>query len=238
MARHAADLVLAMQVLAGEDEWDFTAPPVPLCKPDRSKLRVAFFTDNGFANCTLDVRDSVRRCASFLSENGFEVEEHRPPGVDQAFELELALLGADGADGIDSYLDTAGSTQIHPYLSAFLDHMRPFRTTAAGLAARWAQWDEYRTNLRCFFGEYDAILCPIYTQTALKHGESLPEENFRGFSYTMAWNIAGAPAATVRCGSSAGLPLNVQVVTKPWHDLLAVEICRELEGHFGGWQAP
>jgi amidase len=237
MARHAGDLVVAMQVLAGEDELDFTGPPVPLFKPDLSKLRVAFFTDNGFATCTPDVQDSVRRCASFLSETGIEVEERRPPRVDQAFELELALLGADGADGIGSYLDAAGSTQIHPYLDAFLNHLRPFRTNAAGLAARWAQWDEYRTNLRCFFGVYNAILCPVYTQTALKHGESLQEENFRGFSYTMAWNLAGAPAATVRCGSSSGLPINVQVVTKPWHDLLAVELCCRIESRFGGWQA-
>jgi hypothetical protein len=27
------------------------------------------------------------------------------------------------------------------------------------------------------------------------------------------------------------------VVTKPWRDLLAIEICRAIENHFGGWQA-
>lgn len=238
MARHAVDLLVSMQILTGEDDWDFTAPPVPLFKPELAKRRVAFFTDNGFATCTPEVREAVRRCADFLSENNVEVEECRPPGVDQAFELELALLGADGVDGIDNYLKAAGSTEIHPYLAAFLGHMRPFRSSAAGLAARWAQWDEYRANLHRFFRVYDAILCPVYTQPALQHGESLDEKNFQGFSYTMAWNLAGAPAATVRCGSSAGLPLNVQVVTKPWHDLLAVEICRRIESRFGGWQAP
>jgi amidase len=238
MARNAEDLLLAMQVLAGEDESDFTALPIHLLKPDLSKRRVAFFTDNGFASCTPDVRESVWRCASFLSENGFEVEERRPPGVDQAFELELALLGADGTDGIGSYLEAAGSTEVHPYLTAFLDHMRPFRTTVAGLVKRWTQWDEYRANLHSFFGVYDAILCPIYTQAALKHGGSLEEQNFQGFSYTMAWNVAGAPAATVCCGSSMGLPLNVQVVAKPWDDLLAVEISRKVEIGLGGWQAP
>jgi amidase len=238
MARHAVDLELAMQILAGEDEWDFTAPPVPLLESNRRKPRIAFFTDNGFATCTPEVQGCVKLCAKFLSENGFEVEERRPPGIDQAFELELALLGADGADSIDSYLSAAGSTQIHPYLNAFLEQMRPFRTDVAGLAARWAQWDEYRANLCSFFGVYAAILSPVYTQPALMHGASVDQENFRGFSYTMAWNVAGAPAATVCCGSSTGLPLNVQVVTKPWHDLLAVQIIRKLESGLGGWQAP
>jgi amidase len=114
--------------------------------------------------------------------------------------------------------------------------MRPYRASGYELAKRWAQWDEYRSNLARFFAEYDAILCPVYTQLALKHRDSLDDENFRGFSYTMAWNLAGAPAATVRCGEFDGLPVNVQVVTKPWRDLLALQICRLIEAEFGGWR--
>jgi amidase len=114
--------------------------------------------------------------------------------------------------------------------------MRPHRATVAQFAKRWQQWDEYRANLRVFFTRYDAVLCPVYTQTALRHGESLIEENFRGFSYTMAWNVAGAPAATVRCATHEGLPVNVQVVAKPWRDLLALQLCRTIEDQFGGWK--
>jgi len=212
---------------------------VPLFEAaDMKTIRVAFFTDNGFAECQPAIRDAVRHCAGFLADSGLAVEERRPPGVEHAYELELALLGADGADGIDRYLKDAGSTEIHPLLTGFLDHMRPFRATASEFATRWAQWDDYRLNLRRFFNAYDVVLCPVYTQPALKHRESLIEANFRGFSYTMAWNLAGAPAATVRCAAYNGLPVNVQVVAKPWRDLLALEICRMIESQFGGWQAP
>lgn len=239
MARYTEDLALAMQLLAGEDTCDFTSPPVPLLEPgDAKNTRIAFFTDNGFAPCAAEVQNAVRASAEFLSREGMHVEEHRPPGVEQVYELELALLGADGADGIDNYLKEAGSTKVHPFLTAFVDHMRPYRATGTEFAARWALWDEYRANLRRFFLEYDAILCPVYTQPALKHRESIDEANFRGFSYTMAWNVAGAPSATVRCAGHNGLPINVQVVTKPWRDLLAIEICRIIESQFGGWQAP
>ena len=238
MARCTEDLVLAMNLLATEDREDFTSLPMPLFSPAHHPLRIAFFTENGFARCTPEVQQAVRNCADFFSNAGAAVEEVRPPGMEQAYELELALLGADGADGIDQYLREAGSTEVHPLLTGFVDHMRPYRATAAGLSARWAQWDCYRADLKRFFTAYDAVLSPVYTQPALEHGASLEESNFQGFSYTMAWNVAGFPAATVRCASHNGLPINVQVVTKPWQDLLALEICQQIEDHFGGWQRP
>ena len=239
MARHTEDLMLALHLLAAEDGQDFTSPPVPLlASPDPSTLRIAFFTHNGFASCTPDIRDAVMRCADFLARTGMRVEECRPPSIHKAFDLELGLLGADGVDGIDAYLRDAGSTQLHPLLTAWLDRMRPLRATASELASRWAQWDHYRAEMAGFFNQYDAILCPVYTQPALKHGESVKPGNFEGFSYTMAWNVAGAPAATVRCSEAGGLPINVQVVAKPWRDLTALVLCQMIETEFGGWREP
>ena len=239
MARYTEDLLLAMHLLAGEDDADFTSPPVTLFEPpDLKAMRIAFFTDNGFAECDAAVKTAVEKCARFLANEGLAVTECRPPGVADAYELELALLGADGVDGIDEYLKTVGSHQTHRLLNGFLDRMRPHRAAVAQFAKRWAQWDEYRANLRTFFQRYDAIVCPVYTQPALPHGGSLMEENFRGFSYTMAWNVAGAPAATVRCAAHEGLPINVQVVTKPWRDLLALQLCHKIEDQFGGWKKP
>lgn len=239
MARHVEDLVLAMELLAYADGDDFTSPPVALRgAPEVPKLRAAYFTSNGFATCTQPVRDAVTSSAEFLSKVGMRVDEERPPGVQDAYELELALLGADGAEGIDEYLRHAGSDQVHPFLSAFVDHMRPHRASASGLARRWAQWDEYRKNMQKFFERYDIILCPVYTRSALEHGGSLQPSNFEGFSYTMAWNLAGAPAATVRCAEDGRLPVNVQVVAPPWRDLTALAVCQALEQEFGGWRAP
>jgi Asp-tRNA(Asn)/Glu-tRNA(Gln) amidotransferase A subunit family amidase len=82
------------------------------------------------------------------------------------------------------------------------------------------------------------VLSPVYTQPALKHGDSVKPGNFEGFSYTMAWNVAAAPAAVVRCAEADGLPINVQVITGPWRDMLALEICGELEKQFSGWKPP
>jgi amidase len=240
MARHVEDLKLAMELLSGEDGLDFTAPPVPLDRPlDLRHLRLAFFTTNGFIDCTSATEQAVRTAASHLADCGMIVEETTPPGVADAYELELALLGADGSEGIDAYLQTVGSHERHPLLeSGFLSRMRLYRATMSQFASRWAQWDQYRADLARFFQRYDAILSPVYTQPALKHGESVKPGNFEGFSYTMAWNVGAAPAAVVRCAEEGGLPINVQVITKPWRDMLALDISAELENRFGGWKPP
>jgi amidase len=239
MARRTEDLILAMELLASEDGEDFTSPPVPLFETrELRELKIAFYTYNGFARCNQEIDRAVRQCAHFLAQRGARVEERVPPGVEHAYELELALLGADGAQGVDRYLESVGSRRVHPLLRGFLNHMRPHEMDTSRFAKRWTQWDEYRAEMRGFFEKYDAIVCPVYTQPALPHGGSLDEKNFEGFSYTMAWNVAGAPAATVRCGEHNHLPVNVQVVAKPWRDKTAMAICQAIETHFGGWQPP
>jgi amidase len=89
-----------------------------------------------------------------------------------------------------------------------------------------------------FLGKYDAVVCPVYPQAALPHGTSTEQENFRGFSHTMAYNLAGLPGAVVRCGETpAGLPLAVQVVARCWREDIALAVAGRLEEAFGGWQA-
>ncbi len=240
MARQVEDLQLAMEVLAGEDGFDFTCPPAALQGDSTVRgLRVATFTDNGFARCSPGVIAVVQRAAAVLSEAGMQVEEETPPGVAEAYELEMALLGADGGDGIDEYLRAIGSEQQHPLLHAgFVDRMRTFRCPTTGLAALWGRWDQYRREMANFFRRFDAVLCPVYSEPALRHGESAMPGKFEGFSYSMAWNVAGNPAAVVRCGELDGLPVNVQVVTPRWREKRALAICREMEKRLGGFRAP
>ncbi|MBV9266612.1 MAG: amidase [Acidobacteriaceae bacterium] len=237
MARRAEDLALALSVMAGADGRDWTAPPVLLDESrEMHALRVAFFTYNGVVRCSAEVEAVVRSTARVLEYAGMRVEEAVPPCINQAYELELAIIGADGVEGIDAYLNEIGSASVHPLLKNFTDRMRPFRATAGELASRWARWDEFRAAILRFFDSYDVVLCPVYTQPALLHGESMKDDNFAGFGYTMAWNVAGFPAATVRAGNAGRLPLNVQVAARPWHDRTAIEVCRVIERELGGWQ--
>ena len=165
------------------------------------------------------------------------MEEARPACLEAAYDLEMKLIGPDGGDGLRAYLCQLGSSEVHPLLTGWLDKLAPFRTDLAGLAAYWAELDAYRAEMLRFLREYDAILCPAYIHAALPHGESIRDDNFRGFSHTMAFNVAGWPAAVVRCGeSSAGLPIAVQVAAAPWREDIALRVALWLEEAFGGWK--
>lgn len=233
MARYVEDLQLALGLLSREQ---FT----PTDSPASQSCRIAFYTDNGFAPCTGEVKQAVRQCVEFLARYGMTVEELRPPGIEQAYDLEMGILGADGGDGIAAYLEASGTPTPHPLLAAWLDRLRPLRARSQDeYTKRFTDWDHYRDCIQQFFRNYDAILCPVYTQPALPHGESVKLGNFEGFSYTMAWNVSGNPAAVVRCAASEkGLPLGVQIAAAHGNDALTLTICRLLEEEFGGWQPP
>jgi len=226
-SRRVEDLIQVMPLLAGPDGIDFTSPGVPLADPrnvNLANLRAAFFTEGADADVSALVRAAAARlpCA---------VEEARPACLDQAYDLEMKLIGPDGGDSMRAYLAEIGSTRVHPLLTGWIDKLEPYRTDVAGLQRYWQEWDQYRAEMTAFSRAYDVVLCPAYAHTALRHGESIGEENFRGFCHTMAFNVAGWPAAVVRCGtSSEGLPIAVQIAAGPWREDVVLAVAEFLEG--------
>jgi amidase len=241
MARRVEDLATVMPLLAAPDEYDSTAIGMPAPDPATVSLRglrAAFYTDNGFAAAQPEVATVVRAAAQSLAAETACMEEARPACLAAAYDLEMKLIGPDGGDSMRHALAELGSTRAHPLLTAWLDKLEPYRTDVAGLAGYWAEWDAYRAGMFAFLRRYDVIVAPAYTQPALPHGASVRDENFRGFSHTMAYNVAGWPAAVVRCGESAGgLPIAVQVVAGPWREDRVLAVASALEQAFGGWKA-
>lgn len=242
MARHVEDLILMMALLAGVDANDPTVADVPFLPLDESKLaglRIAVHTDNGYGAATEEVAAVVRSAGSALAADVASVEEARPSCLSESYELEMKLIGADGGDSLRAYLAALGSPRAHSLLTGWLDKLEAYRTSLAGFQGYWAEWDQYRLDMAAFLRRYDAIICPVYPQPALLHGSSTQDANFRGFSYTMAYNLAGLPAAVVQCGeSSLGLPIAVQIVAAPWREDVALSIATRLEQALGGWKAP
>ena len=241
MARRVEDLVEAMRLLTGPDGIDPTVPDVPFREPDHvklSQLRVAFYTDDGFAPADVEVEAVVRAAARAVAPATQSLAEARPACLPAAYDLEMKFIGPDGGDSLRSYLRDIGSTQVHPLLTGWLDKLEPYRTDLAGLARYWAELDSYRAEMLRFLRDFDAILCPAYIHPALPHGESIRDENFHGFSHTMAYNVAGWPGVVVRCGQSlTGLPIAVQVVAAPWREDIALRVALYLEEALGGWKA-
>ena len=223
MARYVEDLHLMMECIG-----------VPLDRPALGRLRVAFYASPADA----EVAQAVYNAARALEAEVLSVTEDRPRCFEMAYDLEMKLIGPDGGDALVDYLAELGSNTIHPLLTAWLDRLEAYRTDLRGFGQYWAEWDQYRATMRGFLGNYDAILCPAYIHPALPHGASVEEENFRGFIHTMAYNVAGWPAAVVRVGQAAELPIAVQVAAGPGREDIALAVAAFLEEAFGGWTAP
>jgi amidase len=232
MARRVEDLCALMRILLGPDGEDHTVIPMPYPGVPVDNLRIAYFVDNGFAPPDAETRAVVERAAKALG-----AVEMRPPGVELSYELEMQLLGADGGDGLREFLRSIGSGRTHPLLDAWLAKLEQYRTDVKGLASYFAAIDHFRAQMHAYLNIVDVILSPISTSAALPHGASIEDANFRGFSYTMIYNVTGWPAAVVRCGAtSTGLPIGVQVAAAPWREDLVLGVALRLEEIFGGWQ--
>jgi amidase len=232
MARHVEDLQALLPILLGADGEDHTLIPMPYPGIPLENLRVAYFTDNEFAEPDLETHVVVSGAGRALGG-----VESRPPGVERSYELEMMFLGADGGDGVREFLRSIGSDRTDPLLDGWLEKLEKYRTDLKGFASYWALIDQFRASMHAYLTLNDVILSPVSSSPALLHGTSIEEQNFKGFSYTMTHNLTGWPAAVVRCGtSSSGLPIGVQIAAAPWREDIVLAVARRLEEIFGGWQ--
>jgi amidase len=239
MARRVEDLALVLPLIAGPDGRDPAIVPAPLAAPgsvDVARLRVAVHHGNGIVEPTRETRDAVRRAADAIADAGAKVEEACPAALARTLDVFIAVMGADGGAQLEALLAEAGTRQVSPQVEGLLGTLRaappdPRRVWNAAHA-----WDVFRAEMLAFLERFDAIVCPTNAKPALPHGASPPE--LPAFTYTMAHNLTGWPAAVVRAGTSPeGLPIGVQLVAAPWREDVALTLAATVETRTGGWQA-
>ncbi len=240
LARFVEDLKVTLKIISGVDWRDAAVVPMPLPDPERiavQKLRVAFFTDNGIEAPSPEIAEAVRKAAHALQGAGAQVEEDRPPRIEQTYEIYLGLFCADGGTGLRNLLEAAGTTQFHPLMQQVLEIQRSRAMTLREYGALEERWDAYRRSMLSFMETYDVILSPVCSFAGMVHGSTY--SRLPAFSYTMAYNLTGWPAAVVPLGTTPeGLPLGVQIAARPWREDMALAAAQHLETTLGGWQKP
>src|SRR5690606_24550326 len=94
MARHAADLRAAFEIMAGEDPVDPWSLPASAPRAARPR-RVAVIVDPAGLGVDVQVADGVRRAAAALADAGYDVVEEEPPAVAEAAAMWLSLVGTE-----------------------------------------------------------------------------------------------------------------------------------------------
>ncbi len=208
MARNAADLALALDVLAGPDGDEAKGYRVELPPPRHSRLadyRVLILGEHPLATVENDISTALEGLAARLEASGAQVSRQSDllPDLAAAHGIYLTLLltamsrgGPPSANVIDA----------HAWLNA-LDAQLSIRRA-------WAR----------VFQTFDVVLAPVLGVVAFEHmaGE-WPERHFTingrqtAFGDQLVWpgmaTLANLPATSVSIGADArGLPIGAQVI--------------------------
>jgi Asp-tRNA(Asn)/Glu-tRNA(Gln) amidotransferase A subunit family amidase len=248
MARTIADLQVLFEVLAGADDGDPSAAPVPLRKVTRDDLkhiRIAYFEDDGRTPVTPETRAAVRTAAEALERAGLQVVPFRPDGLEQARDLWWKLFGIAGAMVLKP-LTKGHEADLSPLLKEFLGWAAAEPPhTGHTLLYTWLQRDELRAQILAQMQVFPILLCPVAAIPAFRHGErtwvidGTTVKYLDAWSYTEWFNLLGNPAAVVPVGESPeGLPIGVQIVGRPWDEELVLAVAAELERECGGYRKP
>jgi Asp-tRNA(Asn)/Glu-tRNA(Gln) amidotransferase A subunit family amidase len=247
MARTVHDVQLLFDVIAGPDNGDPNAAPVPLRPLDAAALRqtrIGYFEDDGRTPVTAETRRAIQRAAQALADAGFIVEPFRPEGLEKARQLWRVLF----VDGAAMILRQAYQGREADMYSIVREIIEASAADPPLTAERLFETLFGRDVLRARFLEqmehYPILLCPVNAVPAFRHGErSWTVEGQRveyldASSYSQWFNLLGNPAAVVPIDlSDEGLPVGVQIVGRPWEEERVLAIAAALEPA-GGWTAP
>lgn len=250
LARSAADLDLAVRVMAGPD--DIMARGYRLALPELpaqglANLRVAVWEDDDMCPVSREVRERVDRVAGLLADAGAAVDRRARPdfspdhshGVYQG--LLQATMAARQSDAAYATLrERAGKL-------ADSDDSEAARALRAQTASfrRWSADNEARHKLRWhwhrFFHNHDVLVAPIMPTSAFPHdhrpfGERTIEVDDLELPYfqQVFWaglsGVAYLPSTVIPTGlDGAGLPIGVQIIGPEYGDLVTIGVARALE---------
>jgi Asp-tRNA(Asn)/Glu-tRNA(Gln) amidotransferase A subunit family amidase len=243
MARTIADVALMFRTLSGQDQADPASPPVPLSKPTLDDLRaqrIGFFEDDGLTPVTPETSTAIHAAAEVLRNAGFRVEPFRPRTLEQLRKLWWTFFVQCGAMFYEPEV-RRGRDHLSPIFSEFLQIAeRSGPLTATELLNAWAELDLLRSKALDEMREYPVLLCPVASVPAWRHGErswtidGRPVAYLDSVRYTQWFNTLGAPAAVIPVGRSAeGLPITVQIASRPFRDEIALGVAGILDAAFG-----
>ncbi len=262
LTRTAADLALALDVIAGPDEtrggigYRLALPPA---RHDAlASFRVLVIDTHPLMPTDCAVRGVIDRLAGRLAKTGAKVAHASPllPNLAVSARLYMRLLAsAKGADMPPEHYEAA--RHAASALAPDDDSLAAEHTRGTVLSHRdWIATDVARARLQQqwsqLFHDWDVVLYPSAAVPAFPHDHSLPFEvrrleiDGKAYPFADACFVWADPATT--CGlpataapidrSPAGLPIGVQIIGPYLEDRTTIAFAQLLEREFGGFVPP
>jgi amidase len=247
MARTVADLRALFQVMAGPDPGDALSAPVPLRRIPAQELhglRIGILENPELGRATPETIATVRSAAQYLCDLNFRVEPMALEKLERALELWWFFFGAVIADLI-RHSTQGHESLLSPMLRDYLEFAagEPQVTLKSFLKA-CTERDLLRADLLRQLRDVPILLSPVSTAPAFKHGAGNyrpgDPHNYRDAMRFCQWlNLAGFPGLSLPFGRSPeGLPINVQLMARPYEEELLLAVAETLEQARGPWLHP
>lgn len=245
-SRQVADIELALQVVAGPDEFDSTASPEPL-KPaeQKDKVRIAYFPEMiDSQGLDAEIRDSLNQLIGRLRDEGNTVEPVDFEYLDYIVPTYYVLTTAEASSNLARYDGVRYGFRHVDKNSELADFYRDTRSAGFGKEVRRrimlgtfvlsaGYYDAYFTKAqqarklllektKLIFNNFDFILSPTSPTTAFRQGEKLedPLAMYAADIFTVFANLTGLPAISLPLfWHKNGLPFSVQIMTNRFREL-------------------
>jgi amidase len=260
LARTAADLELALDVLAGPDEEDAVARRLILPPARHAQLRdfrVLVIDSHPLYPAAESVRLAIQALAERLARSGVTVADKSPSLPD------LAQIARTYVPMLSSYVSQGRPREYYSGIEATLSSLPIEDQSLTTLLLRgavlshrdWLAANSTRAHLSRQWSElcrqWDVVLCPAMPTPAFPQDHNPnPRErriDFDGKSYPYLdqffWpgiaNVLRLPATVAPIGlSSDGLPVGVQIVGPYLEDRTTIAFAKLIEREFGGFTRP
>jgi amidase len=227
LARTVPDAALLCDALSGGDELTAAAAR----EPGSLRIGIALKATLPFVRLDAARRDAIERTAALLRSLGHQVEERQPRWGQLLPDIIPRYLSGVADDA--ARLDDPERLERRSRTMASLG--RPLHGRALRRALRREPAVAARIN--AVFEHVDVLLMPTIAQPPERAGRWQGKGALRTFNggtpyvaYTAVWNHTGQPAAALPAGfDDDGMPLSVQLVSRPNDDATLVSLCAQLE---------
>jgi len=247
MARTVGDVRALFEVMAGPDPGDALAAPVPVRSiraEELRGLRIGILESPALRDATRETLAAVESAGNLLAQQGFRVERFPLQKLDRALELWWFFFGRVIGELLTQ--STKGQeAQLSPMLREYLGvtAAEP-RVTLESFMASCVERDLLREDILRQMSDVTVLLSPVSSAPAFHHGagnyRSGDTHNYRGTMRYCQWmNLTGFSGLSLPLGRSPeGLPINVQLIGRPYEEELLLGVAEKLEQARGAWQAP
>jgi len=244
MARTTDDLALLLGAMAGGDPRDPISQrdahvdvATPLAADLRGR-RVAWSPTLGGLPIDAAIRDALAAALPLLGEVGLDVSEDEPDlaGADEVFETWRAFMSATG---LGEQYDVNGA-EMKGTVRAEVERGRALSVDQIVRATRLQA--ALAERALAFFDRYDYLACPV-TQVdpfpiEQEYATAIDGVPMGSYIEWMRSNsrisVTCCPAISVPIGfSAAGLPVGLQIVTRPFGERALLEVAHALEACTG-----